>query len=267
MADKADGRRGCSHQHCFWRRGLRKGLGQVKGPGRKCSSCQRVTSGRFREGTGLEAAAHATSSSRLTICLCQQNGKHRKPSVQHPVNMASGHLRLTPSWPLQPTSPPRRPLDPHSGLPPGVSELLNLAPACSLTAGRERRDHRICSCGSVAPTAFHGCCSICPGPSHPPPPSPFRSHWWPPCSSDTPGRAPPQGLCTGGAFCTPYTPCSGKPSWPPQVAPPPSQTHKPLSTPLLAFTLEPTILLLILWPRPRTVRMSALRGGPGPEEA
>ena len=111
-----------------WR--SQEGLGAGQGSGEKVFLLPLSDQGRFQGRRGLKAAAHATSSSKLTICLCQQNSKRWKRSVQHPVNMATSHPRLTLSW--SPRSPPSLPLDPHEGLHPHLG-ALELGPGLILT--------------------------------------------------------------------------------------------------------------------------------------
>ena len=101
--------------------------------------------------------------------------------------------------------------------------------------------------------------SICPFPSHSPP----LKHT---------GGVRPQGLCTGGACCTPYAPYSRKPSGPPYPKSPPLPARPPtkkLRTPsgFHPWTYVPSAYPLVLPPPsspphdPHSVRWSALEEG------
>lgn len=99
-------------------------------------------------------------------------------------------------------------------------------------------------------------CSICLLPSHSPP----LTHS---------GRVQPQGLCTSGACCTPYTPYSRKPSGPPYLKLPPLLPRPPTKKlcPPSGFhprTYVPLAYPLVLPPpahAPHSVRSSALEEG------
>lgn len=108
---------------------------------------------------------------------------------------------------------------------------------------------------SHRPTAS---CSICPFPSHSLP----LKHT---------GGVRPQGLCTGGACCTPYAPYSRKPSGPPYPKSPPLPPRPPTKkrTPsgFHPWTYVPLAYPLVL-PSPsspphdpHSVRSSALEEG------